>query len=329
MKVLVTGASGFVGSWLTKYLLEQGLQVRILNRSSKKPEDLKDLNVEVIQGNVLDLESVLKAADGVDSIFHLAGVVAYTKAQRKIMDDVNIHGTENIIKACASKKIRRLVHFSSVVAIGASFDGKNIINETFVYNLKDLNLGYFESKHTAENLVCDAVKNKLIDAVIVNPSTIYGPGDAKKGSRGVQLKVAKGTFPFYPPGGVNIVSIEDVVAATYQAWKVGESGERYLLTGENILIKDLFDMIAEFAGVSAPKIPLSKNVLLGLGKVGDFMEKIGRKGPINSENAWASVMFHWYDNSKAKAALGLRPKSARYAVQQSVNWVKQNILAKS
>lgn len=325
MKVLITGASGFVGSWLTQYLVERGLEVRILNRLPNKPTELKDCPIEVFRGDVLDLESVLNAAENVDSIFHLAGVVAYTRAQRKLMDDVNIRGTEHIIEACISKKIRRLLHFSSVVAVGASFDGKKLIDEKFEYNLSHLDLGYFESKRAAENLVREAAENKLIDAVIVNPSTIYGPGDAKKGSRNVQLKVAKGKFPFYPSGGVNIISIEDVVAATYRAWQLGVSGERYLLTGENILIKDLFKIIAEVAGVPEPKIPLSKNVLLSMGKVGDFLEKVGRKGPINSENAWASVMFHWYDNSKAKRDLDLNPKSARYAIEQSVNWIKKNI----
>src|SRR4029079_5145164 len=121
------------GSWLTKYLIEQGLDVRILNRSPKKPDELKDIDIEVFTGDVLNSESIAKAADGVDSIFHLAGVVAYTKAQRKLMDDVNIGVTQNVIDVCINKKIRRLLHFSSVVAVGASFDGKKLIDENFSY----------------------------------------------------------------------------------------------------------------------------------------------------------------------------------------------------
>lgn len=311
MRVLVTGSSGFVGGALVRYLVKQGLDVRTFNR----PE-----------GNILDFNSIIKACDGVDSVFHLAGVVAYTRSLRKVMDDVNIRGTQNIINACVQKKIRRLLHFSSVAAVGASIDGKTLLNENSEFNLHHLNLGYFESKYAAEQLVVRAVKLDQLDAVIVNPATIYGPEDAKKGSRSIQLKVARGKFPFYPPGGVNVISIEDVVAATYQAWQIGRTGERYVLSGENLLIKDVFQNIAKIAGVHAPKIPLPRSLLLATGKVGDYLESIGKNSSINSENAWASVLFHWFDNTKAKQELGLNPKPAMFALEESVNWMKANKL---
>ncbi len=326
MRVLLTGASGFVGSWLTKHLVAQGLEVTILNRSARPPKDLQNLKIQVIEGDVLNEDSILNASKNVDSIFHLAGVVAYTRSQRQIMDAVNIQGTQNILNACAKNKVRRLLHFSSVVAVGASFDGKSLLNEESKFNLSHLNLGYFESKKAAEELVRLAAQSGQVDAVMVNPSTIYGPGDAQKGSRSVQLKVARAKFPFIPPGGVNVISIEDVVAATVQAWKIGKTGERYILAGENLLLKDVFKIIAEIAGVPPPHIAMPKQILLALGRIGDFLEKINRKGPINSENAWASVLYHWFDNSKAKRELGLNPKPARYALEQSVNWMKEHSL---
>jgi dihydroflavonol-4-reductase len=323
MKVLVTGASGFVGGWLVKYLIQQGLEVRVLDRSQKISDELKHLKIETVMGDILNPQTLSSAMEGVDSVFHLAGLIAYTRSQRQQMDRVNVLGTQNIIEACIEKNVRRLVHFSSVVAVGASFDGKTLLNENSEYNIHHLNLGYFESKFYAEQKVKQAVAENKIDAVIVNPATIYGPGDAKKGSRGVQLKVARGKIPFYPPGGVNIISIEDIVSATFQAWKVGRTGERYILSNENILIKDLFNLIATAAGVEPPKIGLPKSALLALGRVGDILEKINLKGPVNSENAWASILFHWYDNSKAKQYLGLNPKPAKYAIEQSLAWIKE------
>jgi dihydroflavonol-4-reductase len=163
-----------------------------------------------------------------------------------------------------------------------------------------------------------------LNAVMINPSTIYGAGDAKKGSRGTQLKVARAKFPFYTAGGVSVVAVEDVVDAIISAWKRGRSGERYIISGENLTIKQLFTEIAQAAGVKPPSIFLPTPIVKLLGKIGDLMESFGSKGPINSENAWTSTLYHWFDSSKAKKELGLNPKSASYAIGQSVAWMKQN-----
>ena len=214
---------------------------------------------------------------------------------------------------------------SSVVAVGASFD-KIPLNENSKFNLSHLNLGYFETKRKAESLVLNAVSKHKLDAVVLNPSTIYGPGDAKKGSRGVQLKIVKGQFPFYTSGGVNVISIEDVTCTICSAIDKGRTGERYIISGENILIKDLFKIIAQEAGAKEPYIYLPNPLVYAIGLAGDFLEKIGKRGPLNSENAWASVMYHWFDSTKSKHELGLNPKPARKAIAESVQWVKENLL---
>jgi dihydroflavonol-4-reductase len=323
MKVLVTGATGFLGGWMVRKLIEDGNEVKILRRKSSNLEDLEGLQIEHAEGDVTNAQSLVEATRGVDSVFHLAGLIAYTRAQREAMQKVNVDGTKNVIDACVTNKIRRLLHLSSVVAIGASFD-KVPLNEESPYNVRHLNLGYFETKHDAEVLVKKAVSENKLDAVMVNPSTIYGAGDAKKGSRGAQLKVAQGKMPFFTGGGVNVVAVEDVVDATVKAWKVGRTGERYILSGENILIKDLFTMIAKEAGIAPPKIFLPNPVVHAIGAVGDMLEKIGKKGPINSETAWTSTLYHWFDSSKAQRELGLRPKPASYAIAQSIGWVREN-----
>lgn len=323
MRILVTGGTGFVGSWLVKRLVKDGHQVRVLHRRESSLDELTGLEFESAFGDVTNAESVAKAAEGVDSVFHLAGVVGYSKSMRAQMEKVNVQGTANVVEACRQNDVRRLLHVSSVAAIGASYK-PNLLNENSPYSIESLHLGYFDTKHKAEQIVRKAVKQRQLDAVIVNPSTAYGPGDAKKGSRKVQIKVAQGRFPFYPSGGASIVSIHDVVDGMMRAWKNGRGGERYILSGENLFVRDVFRKIAARAGVRPPLIPLPKPVALMLGKAGDRLESVGKKTPINLENAWVASLFHWFDSSKAKIELGFNPRSADEAINESVDWMKEH-----
>ncbi len=324
MKVLVTGASGFIGSWLVKALIEKGHDVKILRRKSSDLGQLKGLNYSEAFGDVTDLESLQKSFEGIDVVYHLAGVVGYSKAQRVSMNKVNIGGTEKVIAAALAKKIKRLVYASSVVTIGAGYDDKKILDESHVYNIQHLNLGYFETKRIAEEKVVASVREQGLNAVILNPSTVYGAGDALKGSRKMQVKIANGKFPFYTSGGVSVASVEDVVQGFVSASEKGRIGERYILAGENVSIKNLFALIAEAAQQKPPAHYLPNPVVRAIGMTGDFLESIGKKGPINSENAWSSLLFHWYDSSKAKKELGYNVTPAKKSIAASVNWMKEN-----
>ena len=324
MKVLVTGATGFLGGWLVRRLLDEGIEVRIIKRPSSQLDEIEGLSLDIVPGDVTDEASLQEACKGVDSVFHLAGLIAYTRTQRAAMEKVNVQGTANVLKACKANNVRRLLHLSSVVAIGASFDGKVPLTEESPYNISDLDLGYFETKRAAEELVRDTVQRGEVDAVMINPSTIYGRADAKKGSRKTQVKVANGKFPFYPPGGVNIVAVEDVVDGIMAGWKRGRSGERYIMASENLLLKDAFKLIADASGVKPPSIGLARPAVFAIGKVGDILEAVGKKGPLNTENAWTAVLYHWFDSTKAQRELGIQFKPAKYAIEQSVGWMKEN-----
>ncbi len=245
---------------------------------------------------------------------------------RKQMDKVNVQGTQNLVDACIENgNIQRLIHMSSVVAIGASTT-PTALDENSEFNISHLNLGYFETKRMAEAIIRKAVSDKKLSAVMINPSTIYGPGDSEKSSRKVQLKVLKGEFPFYTPGGVSIVHIEDVIYCLKQAWKIGEDGERYIVSGENITIKKLFEIIADIGNVDPPKIALPKIAIRIIGLIGDFKESLGKSGGLNSENYWTSTMYHWFDSNKAQKKFNFKPKSAREAIKASVNWTVENKL---
>ncbi len=323
MQVLVTGATGFLGGWLVRRLLDAGLDVRVLRREKSDLSELAGLKVQHAIGDVTDPKSLMDACNGVDTVFHLAGLIGYSRAARAAMEKVNVEGTSHVIEAVKANKVRKLVHLSSVVAIGASFHGE-VLNEQSPYNIQHLNLGYFETKKAAEDLVKAAFQRGEIDTVILNPSTIYGAGDARKGSRSTQKKVAKGKFPFYTCGGVNVVAVEDVVEAIYQAWQIGRSGERYILSAENMTIKKLFDSIAQEAHVAPPKIYLPNPVVHAIGAVGDILEKMGKKGPLNSENAWTSTLYHWFDSTKAQKELGFKPRPSIEAIRASVKWTEQH-----
>lgn len=318
MAVLVTGATGFVGSWLVRALAKSGEEVRILHRPGSNLSEFSDLNLVSRLGDVTDFESVRDAVEGVETVFHLAGVVGYSRAMRAQMQDVNVRGTKNIVEAIQATKRARLVHMSSVVAVGASRKPEALTEES-PYTIAKLNLGYFETKREAEEIVRQACRRGKIEAVMLNPSTIYGAGDAKKGSRKTQLKVARGEFPFYTSGGVSIVSVHDVVAALLTARGKGRNGERYILSGENMTIKNLFDRIAGFAGSQPPRIHLPNWAVRSIGKVGDFLESVGRKGALNSENAWTAILYHWFDCSKARSELNFRPRPADEALKESID----------
>lgn len=323
-KALVTGANGFLGSWIVRKLLDEGLDVRIIHRPKSDLSELDGLAVEKFIGDVTDLSSLQKAVQGVDHVFHAAAVIGYKRSDRDMMERVNVTGTANVVKALRNSSVQSLLYVSSVVAVGASLDGKRPLKESDIYNMKPFNFGYFETKHDAERLVLDFCRNTKFKTVIVNPSTVYGPGDAKKGSRKVQVKVAQGCFKFYTGGGVSIVHVDDVVNGIWSAFKKGRSGERYILSGENITIQQLFTQIAQLAGAQPPKTFLPNPVVKTIGKVSDVLESFGLKGPLNSESAYNSILYHWFDHSKAKAELGFKPRPAKEALAASVNWMKEH-----
>lgn len=325
-KVVITGANGFLGSWLTRELLNQGHEVKVLVRKTSDLSELEGLKCEYAYGDINDIESLKLVFAGAEAVFHLAGLIAYRTIDREKMEKINVGGTKNVIKACLETQVKRLVHISSVVAVGAGFSKDEILNETSKYNVSHLNLGYFQTKHAAELLVTQSIEAKGLDAVIVNPSTTYGAGDARKGSRSTQIKVARGKFPFYTSGGVNVVAVEDVVQGIISAWHKGRKGERYILGGENITIKKLFEMIAKEAGVPAPRFMVPATALHFIGAAGDLLTARGIASSFSRENAWTSTLYHWFDSSKARKDLDFNSRPAQVAIANSVRWMKENSL---
>ena len=326
-RVLVTGANGFLGAWLTRYLLAEGYDVTALVR---KKSDLSELALEspdmktlkLAYGDVTDIDSLKKSFQDRQIVFHLAGIVSYNPADNTLLKKVNVEGTRNVVEVCSEHKIR-LLHVSSVVAVGAAFVPQ-VLNEDFGYNIAHLHMAYFDTKKEAEDLVVAAARAGRIQAVCVNPSTIYGFGDARKGSRKNQIKVARQKMPFYTSGGVNVVAAEDVVKGILLAVKNGKNGERYLLTGENMSIQQLFQKIAAAAGVKPPGFYMPNWLLYGIGFAGDRLQKLGVNIGVTSVNAQTAMMYHWFDSSKAQKEIGFVPTSADAAIAKSVSWMRDH-----
>ena len=318
-KVIVTGANGFLGSNLCKKLIEKNYEVSVFVRENSDISELINLKIKYFYGDITDLKSLLLAFENQDYVFHLAGLISYKKYDRKKMQLINVTGTENVLKACIKNNIEKLLYLSSVVTIGSSFDAK-VLNEQSEYKIKNLNLGYFETKRSAEEIIIKAAKENKIFAVCANPSTIYGFADAKKESRKNQIKVAQGNFKFYTAGGVNVISVDDATDGIILALEKGKNAERYILSNENLSIKKLFRIIADSAGVKHPNIYLPTFLLHTIGFFGDLL-----KSGLSRENAYTASMFHWFDNTKAKTELGFQPKkSAEQAINDSVLWMKKN-----
>ena len=311
MNILVTGASGFIGSHLVCYLKNHNISVKSMCRKNNNIHNY-------IYGDVTNLDSLTDAFKGIDVVIHAAGI---TDGLKENMLKVNIEGTQNVVSAVIKRKVQKLIHISSTATVGATFKPESLTEESYC----NLAIDYFQSKFLSEQIVNNAVTKKQITATILNPTQVYGPRDMKKSSRqSLHLKIAQGKFLFYPTGGVSTVDIQSVVEAIYTAIKKGANGERYILSGENLYTKDLFALIANLAGVRKPFIPVPKNVLLSLGNLEGIFNAINVKPIISYERALLGVLFHWFDATKAKKELSFNPKPAKDTLSISIKWAKEN-----
>lgn len=326
-KVFVTGGTGFLGSHLLEVLCKEGFEVSALYRTEKKLEslysqdkNLKKINVNWIQG---DLFSDDWSLEGYDFVYHLAGHVGYTKEDRELMEKVNVEGTRKVLEGIqAVKGLKpRLIYSSSVVAVGANKTSSGSLDEKSIYNIASYDFGYFETKREAEKLVKRFCKNGG-DAIILNPSTIYGPRDMLKGSRKFQLQMAKGKLSVCSNGGVSIVHVADVCDAFVKSTFMGKSGQRYILSGDNITIKDLLNEIADISEVERVKVVIPTFLVLTLGRISEFLEKIGLRTGVSFENLRVATMYHWFKNDKAQKHLDFKARPYKESLKDSLDWAK-------
>ncbi|MCX6315858.1 MAG: SDR family NAD(P)-dependent oxidoreductase [Bacteroidetes bacterium] len=303
-KILVTGGTGFLGSYIIRELIEKGYQVRAIRRGKKLPHWISKHvtdNVEWVEGDVLDVVSLDDAMDGVDAIIHAAATVSFSKRDRKSMYKVNEDGTANVVNIALEKNISRLVHISSVAALGRTAHGGEV-TEDKKWEESKVNTHYAISKFKAELHVWRGMSEGL-DAVILNPSTILGYGDWRNSSCAIFKQVYDG-FGWYTSGINGFVDVEDVARVTILLMESGISGERYIVNGDTWPFKKLQDTIAQGFGKKGP-VRMATPFLLGIAwrleKLKSFFT--GKKPLLTRESARVAQSQTYFSNEKIKKAL--------------------------
>lgn len=321
--VLVTGGTGFIGSNLAIALRNEGYHVRILRRPDSDLRAIGNADVEHCLGDVRDPQSIARAIKGCDTVFHTAAVVSYWPKERERMYDVNINGTRNIVQACLESGIERFVHTSSVAAVGFPKEG-TWADETNAFNWEPYNVGYRISKHRAEDEVFLAGKNGL-PAVIVNPSIVIGPRDIHFNGGQIIRDIYKKRLFFYIDGGMNVVYVDDVVRGQIAAARQGRIGERYILCGENLPLRDVFRITAEVVGGIVPRIRLSNSIVRTVAGVAEAVGNVlNRKPWVTKELVTRAGTSYYFSCAKAQQELGYTFIPLRDAVQRTFTWYRSN-----
>lgn len=255
MHVAITGATGFLGAALTRALSQTGHSVRIIRRNHSDTSILKDISYEDFIADITDSKSLKQAFSGCELVFHTAATVSMAGRYNDQYDN-NVLGTTNVLNACLDQDVKRVVHTSSVAAIGYRHDGS--ATEKTSFSWPSDNLGYMQTKHEAELAVYRAIEQGL-DAVIVNPSIIFGRNDPKQKMKPLLQSLQNGKIPFYPIGSTNVCDLDDVVKGHLLAAEKGKTGERYILGGANISYRNLLDTIANEISGRPPRWAISNS----------------------------------------------------------------------
>jgi dihydroflavonol-4-reductase len=327
MRALVTGSTGFIGSHICQSLLEEGVQVRAFHRPSSPLRLLEGLEVEHVLGDLAQPESVYQAMQGVDVVFHAAAMLSGGHEGAGQMYTITVEGTRSVLQAARQCGVQRVVHTSSVAALGVPEDqfGNNmhsIMDETHTWNYPPQKWPYGYAKYLAEMEVQKAVAQGL-DVVILNPTLVIGAGDVYRQTSSMVVQIARQRLPAIVEGGLNIVHIKDVTEAHLAALKYGKRGERYVIGGENLTIAHFAGLIAEIAEVPAPKIILPPWLLrfssLPVGLFKGFLSL-----PVSAEIFNLAGCYFYYSNSKALKELRLPPSlPANSALKEAYEWFVQ------
>jgi len=323
MRALVTGATGFVGAAVARALLGAGWQVRTLVRGTSNRRNLVGLNVEIAVGDLKDLESLQAAMTGCTAVFHVAADYRLGAPKPDELYRNNVDGTRNILAAAARAGVRRLVYTSSVATIGLPRDGSPGDESTPVM-LADMIGHYKRSKFLAEAVVRDAPPGGVA-VIIVNPSTPVGPGDIKPTPTGqLVLDAAAGRTPAYVDTGLNIVHVDDVAAGHLLAFHHGKAGERYILGGEDMTLREILGQIAQLVVRRPPRIRLPHAAILPVAFVAEAVARVlGQTSRITVEAVRMSQKRMFFSSAKAAEDLGYRWRPPLAAFADAIHWFRE------
>ncbi len=322
MKTVVTGASGFVGSAVAGRLARAGHDVRVIVRGTSRLDNVNELSVEVVEGDLCDRKSLEKAVAGCDVLFHVAADYRLWVPEPEPMYAVNVRGTENIMLAALSAGVERVVYTSSVATLGISGDGL-VSDEDTPVSLDDMVGHYKRSKFMAEELVTEMVREKGLPAVIVNPSTPVGPRDIKPTPTGrMVIEAASGRMPVCVDTGLNFVHVDDVAEGHLLAMERGKPGERYILGAENLTLLKFLETVSEISGCRPPLCTIPHGMVYPVAVVSELWARFtGRGEPLATvDGVKLARKKMFFSTDKARRELGYRPGPVRQALEEAVEW---------
>lgn len=314
-KTLVTGGAGFIGTHLVRALVERGDDLRLLLRRSTRAGHLDDIECERATGDITDRRAVRKAMEGVDRVFHVAGRTSMRPQDRDAVFATNVGGTRIVLEEALEAGVERVVHTSSISAIGAA-KPRGTIDEKTSFTIAHLGIGYVNSKHEAEAEALRVASHGL-DVVFVNPTFVLGPDDPARTSMGLIRRFLLGRIPVYIEGGLNVVDVRDVATGHLLADQKGKPGERYILGGRNFTLDRLFADLARISGVPAPatRVPLGP-ALAGV----ELAERLGLGVGSSRDEVRAGALWWTCRNTKAKRELGFAPRPHEETLEDAVRW---------
>jgi dihydroflavonol-4-reductase len=322
-KILVTGASGFVGSAVARSLLEAGYSVRALMRPSSTRFHLADLGLEYVEGDLRNQQSISAAMSGVDYLFHVAADYRLWARDRNEIFQSNVSGTRIIMEEAARAGVKRIVYTSSVATLKIPDDGS--ADETMPLPDGGGIGTYKRSKVAAERLVEAMVAERGLPVVIVNPSTPIGPRDVKPTPTGrIIIEAATGRMPAFLDTGLNLVHVDDVAAGHLLALRRGRVGERYILGGENMALADMLAIIAKLVGRRPPRLQLPRLPLMPLAYAAEAVAQITGREPFVTVDGLKMAKYRMYFTAaKAERDLGFKARPATDALNDAIRWFQE------
>lgn len=325
MTVLVTGATGFVGSHIARQLASAGYQVRVLVRPTSDLRALDGLTAEVVKGDLRDAGSLDRAMKGVRRVFHAAADYRLWTRDPDEIYRSNVDGTRQVFAAAGRAGVQRVVYTSTVATIAVPHANGSLPDERTQAQLSQMIGHYKRSKFQAE---LEAIKaaGAGLPVVIVNPTAPVGPGDWKPTPTGrIILDFLNGKMPAYVDTGLNLAPVEDIAGGHLLAAEKGRIGERYILGGRNMTLKEILNALAAITGRRAPWVRLPHGVVLAAGYADEWFSRLaGREPRIPVEGVKMSRHRMFVATGKAERELGYQPGPAEQALERAVRWYEEN-----
>jgi dihydroflavonol-4-reductase len=325
MSVLVTGGTGFVGAAVVRALIARGERPRCLVRRGSDRRNLEGLDVELVEGDLAQGESLEAALKGCTSLFHIAADYRIWVRQPELMLRTNVAGTRQLMELALRHGVERIVYTSSVAVLGKAADGAPADEETPV-SLDDMVGVYKRSKFLAEAEVRRLQREHGLPVVIVNPATPIGPGDVKPTPTGrMVVAAARGRIPAFVDTGLNVVHVDDVAAGHLLAFERGKIGERYVLGGENLGLAEILRQVAELRGRRPPGLRLPRRPLFPLAFAAENWARLsgGREPLLTLDGLRMAAKPMYFSDAKARETLGYRPRPVSRAFEDALGWFDQ------